>query len=194
MPEASAPSAINHRRRRLDAGFVEQGRELHAGPFRAGQAGHGSQPRPSWRRASAALSAPLLPAHSMKAMRDSSGSASSASRVNTSGRFTRPWITSRCWSGSMSGMPEWLRSKCSPARRDHAVEQMLRRARGADALRRRIGRRRDHAPDLLEARRLAVGIEAPARLLHPARHRERFGKRARHAPARRAHAKRTFEK
>ena len=34
--------------------------------------------------------------------------------VNTSGRFTRPWITSRCCAGSMSGMPEWLRSKCRP--------------------------------------------------------------------------------
>ena len=34
--------------------------------------------------------------------------------VKTSGRFTNPWISSRCWSGSMSGVPEWLRSKCSP--------------------------------------------------------------------------------
>src|SRR5258705_553776 len=34
--------------------------------------------------------------------------------VNTNGRFTSPWISRRCWSGSLSGVPEWLRSKCSP--------------------------------------------------------------------------------
>jgi hypothetical protein len=33
---------------------------------------------------------------------------------DTSGRRTSPWTTSRCWSGSMSGIPEWLRSKCRP--------------------------------------------------------------------------------
>src|SRR5262245_53306132 len=31
-----------------------------------------------------------------------------------SGRFTMPWMSSRCLSGSMSGTPLWCRSKCSP--------------------------------------------------------------------------------
>ena len=35
-------------------------------------------------------------------------------RSKISGRFTKPWISSRCASGSISGMPLWLRSKWSP--------------------------------------------------------------------------------
>src|SRR6267378_2489305 len=31
-----------------------------------------------------------------------------------SGRLTKPWMSSRCLSGSMSGTPLWLRSKCRP--------------------------------------------------------------------------------
>ena len=34
--------------------------------------------------------------------------------VKISGRFTMPWMRSRCLSGSMSGTPLWCRSKCSP--------------------------------------------------------------------------------
>ena len=38
----------------------------------------------------------------------------SASSVKTSGRFTSPWITRRCLSGSMSGSPECEMTKCRP--------------------------------------------------------------------------------
>ena len=38
----------------------------------------------------------------------------SASSVKTSGRFTSPWITRRCLSGSMSGLPECEMTKCRP--------------------------------------------------------------------------------
>ena len=34
--------------------------------------------------------------------------------MKISGRFTMPWMSSRCVSGSMSGTPPWCRSKCSP--------------------------------------------------------------------------------
>ena len=34
--------------------------------------------------------------------------------MKISGRFTLPWMSSRCLSGSMSGTPLWCRSKCSP--------------------------------------------------------------------------------
>ena len=34
--------------------------------------------------------------------------------MKASGFFTRPWITSRCFAGSMSGAPECEITKCSP--------------------------------------------------------------------------------
>ena len=34
--------------------------------------------------------------------------------MKTSGRRTIPWMSSRCFVGSISGTPLWLRSKCSP--------------------------------------------------------------------------------
>src|SRR5215469_4388182 len=63
-----------------------------------------------------------------------------------------------------------------PTRRDHAIEEMMRRARAADARRRRIGGRRPGANHLaLEMGGLAIGREVSARLLRPARHGERLG-------------------
>src|SRR6516225_6189096 len=76
------------------------------------------------------------------------------------------------------------------AGRDHPVEQVQRRARGADARRRRIGRRGNGPCHLvLEMRGLAVGGKTRARLLHP----RLDGERLRHC-ARDARAGRTLEK
>ena len=47
-------------------------------------------------------------------MRDFIGYLASVSSVKISGRSTRPWISSLCLSGSMSGTPECSRTKCSP--------------------------------------------------------------------------------
>jgi hypothetical protein len=71
-----------------------------------------------------------------------------------------------------------------PARRDHAVEQVVRRARTADARRGRIVGRRPGARHLvLIVRGLTIGREVSARLLRPAWHGERFGERVRCACA-----------
>ena len=40
--------------------------------------------------------------------------AASASSVKARGCFTRPWITSRCFAGSISGAPECEITKCRP--------------------------------------------------------------------------------
>ena len=58
-------------RRRIDAGLIEQRREPYAGPFRAAEEAvdRGHAERLRLRRVERAL----LPAHSMKAMRDSIG-------------------------------------------------------------------------------------------------------------------------
>jgi hypothetical protein len=50
----------------------------------------------------------------MKWIREIIGYRRSASTAKISGRFTMPWMSSRCLSGSMSGTPLWCRSKCSP--------------------------------------------------------------------------------
>src|SRR5215510_8028133 len=60
--------------------------------------------------------------------------------VKVSGRFTSPWISSRCWSGSMSGVPEWLRSKCTPLLHPARHRERLgHRGRGTRACRDRAG-------------------------------------------------------
>jgi len=55
-----------------------------------------------------------LPEHSKKWIRETIGYRKSASIVKISGRLTMPWMSRRCLSGSMSGTPLWLRSKCRP--------------------------------------------------------------------------------
>ena len=54
----------------------------------------------------------LLPEHSINWIRDTIGYRCSASMLKTNGLSTRPWISSRCASGSISGIPLWWRSKC----------------------------------------------------------------------------------
>ena len=49
----------------------------------------------------------------MKWIRDTDGNRRSSAIVNTSGRSTRPWITSSCFAGSIAGTPLWWRSKWS---------------------------------------------------------------------------------
>ena len=46
-------------------------------------------------------------------MRDTDGIRLNSSTVKTSGWSTRPWMVSVCAAGSISGTPEWCRSKCS---------------------------------------------------------------------------------
>ncbi len=64
--------------------------------------------------ATLAHSMPELAPHSMKWMRETDGKRRMSSIVRTTGRFTMPWIISRCCAGSIVGMPEWCRSKCRP--------------------------------------------------------------------------------
>ena len=83
-----------------------------------------------------------------------------------------------------------------PARRDGAVEELVRRARAADARRRRIvGRRPGPRHLALVMRGLPIGGEVSARLLRPARHRERLGQGAgrAHTNAGRARDQRALE-
>jgi len=51
-----------------------------------------------------------LPVHSMKTMREVAGIALRSFTFSTSGFRTMPWINSRCFAGSISGTPAWLRS------------------------------------------------------------------------------------
>jgi hypothetical protein len=47
----------------------------------------------------------VLPEHSRKWMRETDGNRISSSMVKISGRSTRPWMISRCASGSIFGTP-----------------------------------------------------------------------------------------
>src|ERR1700726_4570315 len=51
-----------------------------------------------------------LPVHSMKTVRVIEGIRMRSSTVNTSCLLVMPWISKRCFAGSRSGLPEWLRS------------------------------------------------------------------------------------
>ena len=79
-------------------------------------------------------------------------------------------------------------------RRDHSVEQLDRRARGADSEGARVGGRWNSPRGFLIFRGLPVTGERRARLLHPGRHRQRLGTGLRGTDAGDAGERRRFEK
>ena len=94
--------------------------------------------------------------------------------MKTSGRFTRPWITRRCLSGSMSGVAGVRDHEVQAVGRDRAVEQVVRRARVLGA-RLAVGIAERAHDVFLEPRPHAVIRDEGAGLEAPRIVRERLG-------------------